>query len=151
VEDDHAGAAGTVRRAFGEQTNANNKSWLLKRIIWRLHVLAEGDLSERARRRATELANDADLRLSPPKAKDAPVAEGSRTVTIPLPNGDRIPPAGSIISRTYKGATLQVRILDGGFEFEGEVYRSLSAVAKQATGQHPNGFAFFRLGQEAAS
>jgi hypothetical protein len=37
--------------------------------VWssRMQALAEGDLSERARQRAAELAQDADLRLSPPK------------------------------------------------------------------------------------
>jgi hypothetical protein len=49
--------------AFGEETNANNKVWLVKRIAWRIQALAEGDLSEHARRRAAELANDADLQL----------------------------------------------------------------------------------------
>jgi len=48
---------------FGEETPADNKAWLVKRIAWRLQVLAEGDLSQRARRRAAELANDADLQL----------------------------------------------------------------------------------------
>jgi hypothetical protein len=48
---------------FGEETNAQNKAWLVKRIAWRLQALQEGDLSERARRRAAELARDADLRL----------------------------------------------------------------------------------------
>ena len=42
---------------FGETTAANNKVWLIRRIAWRLQALAEGDLSERARRRAEELAN----------------------------------------------------------------------------------------------
>src|ERR1022692_3022797 len=56
---------------FGETTAANNKVWLIRRIAWRLQALAEGDLSERARRRAELLANDADLRLSPPRAKRA--------------------------------------------------------------------------------
>src|SRR4029077_1148433 len=54
---------------FGETTNAGHKGWLVKRIAWRLQALAEGDLSERARQRAAELANDADLRLNPPKPK----------------------------------------------------------------------------------
>src|SRR5262245_22591389 len=54
--------------AFGDTTNARHKDWLIKRIIWRLQALAEGDLSERARRRAAELANDADLRRGPPKS-----------------------------------------------------------------------------------
>jgi hypothetical protein len=41
---------------FGEPTKASNKQWLTKRIAWRLQSLAEGDLSERARKRAEELA-----------------------------------------------------------------------------------------------
>jgi hypothetical protein len=53
---------------IGEIRSEVNKSWLIKRIAWRLQALAEGDLSERARQRAKELANDADLRLSPPKS-----------------------------------------------------------------------------------
>jgi hypothetical protein len=135
---------------FGEATRANNKGWLIKRISWRLQALAEGGLSERARRRAAELANEADLRLSPPPA---PEAAPERTTTAVLRGkGDtRVPPPGSVITRVYKGETLQVKILDDGFEFEGQTYRSLSAVAKAITGQHCNGFLFFGLGQGAAS
>src|SRR5712691_13035493 len=54
---------------FGEPARTGHKTWLVKRIAWRLQALAEGDLSERARRRAAELANDADLRLLPPRQK----------------------------------------------------------------------------------
>lgn len=135
--------------AFGEETNANNKAWLVKRIAWRLQALAEGDLSERARQRAAELANDADLRLSPPKAKPAS-AEPQRTKTASLrfKLDDRLPLPGTIITREYKGEKLQVKVLPHGFEFEGEVYKSLSAVAKAITGQHCNGYYFFRLGKE---
>jgi hypothetical protein len=135
---------------FGEQTPANNKPWLVKRVAWRLQALAEGDLSERARRRAAELANDADLRLNPPVLKDAEPAE-DRTISdvLPLRTDNRLPPTGSVITRTYKGEDLQVRVLDDGFEFEGEVFGSLSAVARKITGQHLNGFAFFRVTKEA--
>jgi Protein of unknown function (DUF2924) len=49
---------------FGEATSASNRTWLVKRIAWRMQALAEGDLSQRARRRAAELAQDADLRLT---------------------------------------------------------------------------------------
>jgi Protein of unknown function (DUF2924) len=141
---------------FGEATNAANRAWLVKRIAWRLQALAEGDLSERARRRAAELANDADLRLSPPKVKAAPAAgtlpEGARTVTGTLADkaDGRLPLPGTILTREYKGAIVQVQVLPKGFEFEGEVYKSLSAVAKAITAQHINGFAFFRLGQQEA-
>jgi hypothetical protein len=136
--------------SFGETTNANNKAWLLKRIVWRLQANAEGDLTERARRRAAELANDADLRLAPPKPKEPP-EERTRTVAIPLNRGERLPPAGSVITREYKGETLRITVLADGFEFEGERYKSLSAVAKVITGQHMNGFLFFRLTKEVAS
>jgi hypothetical protein len=138
--------------AFGEQTNANNKAWLLKRIVWRLQANAEGDLSERARRRAAEVANDADLRLSPPKPKEAP-APDERTWIAPITVGreHRLPPPGSIISRPYKGETLRVMVLADGFEFEGEKFKSLSAVAKAVTGQHCNGFLFFKLTKAVAS
>jgi len=37
--------------------------------------------------------------------------------------------------------------LEHGFAFNGQVYRSLSAVAKAITGAHYNGFLFFRLNQ----
>src|SRR5271166_5364998 len=39
---------------FGETTPAGNRLWLMRRILWRLQALAEGDLSERGRRRAAE-------------------------------------------------------------------------------------------------
>src|SRR5262245_874247 len=57
---------------FVESTNANNRIWLVRRIAWRLQALAEGDLSERAKARAEELARDADLRVVPPAMKQAP-------------------------------------------------------------------------------
>lgn len=41
-----------------------------------------------------------------------------------------------------------MKVLPQGFECEGEVYKSLSAVAKAITGQHGNGYLFFRLRKE---
>jgi hypothetical protein len=136
---------------FGEETPANNKAWLIKRVAWRLQARAEGDLSERARRRAEELADDADLRLSPPRPRATePAAERTATGTLPRAGDGRLPPPGPLITREYKGRTLQVKVLARGFEFEGEEYKSLSAVAKAITGQHCNGFHWFRLGKEGA-
>src|SRR5262249_41332941 len=129
---------------YGEGTAAGNRAWLVKRIAYRLQVLAEGDLSERARRRAAELANDADLRLYPPRALAAPAPQVVAPPP-PPPKDARLPPPGTVLARPYRGETLQVRVLDDGFEFQGRVYPSLSAVAKAATGSHCNGFHFFRL------
>jgi hypothetical protein len=127
---------------FGEATNAGNKPWLIKRIAWRLQALAEGDLSERARQRAHELARDADLRLNPPPTSAAD--SDAVPSTTDAPGENRLPPPGGLIKRLYKGRQLQVTVLANGFEFQGTVYRSLSAVAKAITGSHCNGFLFFR-------
>ena len=42
----------------GDGTASNNRVWMVKRIAWRLQAQVDGDLSERAKRRAAELAND---------------------------------------------------------------------------------------------
>lgn len=45
---------------FGEESRSGNKDYLFRKIAWRLQAEAEGDLSERARRRVMEIANDTD-------------------------------------------------------------------------------------------
>lgn len=132
---------------FGETTNTKNRVWLFRRIAWRLQALAEGDLSERAQARAAELACDADIRMNPPTLKiPAPSATGqTRTKDVRFEADDRLPPPGSVLTRKYKGDDIQVKVLPAGFEYAGEVYGSLSAVAKAVTGNHCNGFLFFRL------
>jgi hypothetical protein len=119
---------------------------MIKKIIWRLQSLAEGDLSERSRARAMEIATDADIRRRPPKALHASV---TRTMVIqaPLPNlsESRVPIPGSLITREYKGRLLEVLVLDEGFEFAGEKFKSLSGLAKRITGSHCNGYNFFNL------
>jgi len=128
---------------FGEATSASNRTWLVKRIAWRMQALAEGDLSERARRRAAELARDADLRLNPPRHKtDAPAPP--EPAGLPAPADPRLPPPGTILTRPYKGQLVQVQVLTDGFAYAGRVYPSLSAVAKAVTGSHTNGYHFFR-------
>jgi len=62
---------------FGEPTRAGNRTWLVRRIAWRLQALVEGDLSERTRQRAAELAHDADLRVLAPRPSQA-VFDGQR-------------------------------------------------------------------------
>jgi hypothetical protein len=135
---------------FGEHTPANNRVWLTKRIAWRLQALAEGGLSERARQRAAELANDADLRMNPPvpRRPTTPVSAQSASRTEQVATDKRLPPAGTILARKYKGETLQVQVLQQGFAYQGQVFKSLSAVAKAITGSHCNGFWFFGLGKQ---
>ncbi len=53
--------------------------------------------------------------------------------------------------REYKGKTIRVMVLDAddGFEYNGQRYRTLTAVAKAVTGSHINGFRFFMLGNKS--
>src|SRR6202142_3045454 len=136
-------------KAFGEESRSNHRQFLFRRIAWRVQALAEGGLSERARRRALEIANYADLRVRAPKTKFGsnatldPKLSVSRKVASAL--DPRLPPPGTYLEREYKGRRVIAKVLVDGFEFDGEIYRSLSAIASEVTGTKWNGFLFFSL------
>ena len=52
---------------FGEPVRSRHRRYLIRRIAWGLQARAEGGLSERALRRAEELADVADVRVTPPR------------------------------------------------------------------------------------
>lgn len=134
---------------FGEPIRSRHHAYLVRRIVWRLQALAEGGLSERTIRRAEELAHYADARVTPPRWATTPERiPGSAVIQVPVTRDPRLPPPGTVITREYKGQTLQVAVLPDGFEYKGERYRSLTAIAKAVNGSHANGFAFFRLGEK---
>lgn len=128
---------------FKEPTTNRNKVWLIKRIAWRMQANEEGDLSERARKRALEIAYDADIRMMPPRPKKGAMPR-SITLTKVTNNKDGLT-VGTKLQRAYKGQNVSVEVLESGFAFEGEKYKSLSAVAKAITGTHWNGHLFFGL------
>ncbi len=136
----------------GYPCRTRHRQYLIRKIAWRIQANAEGDLSERARRRAAELADDAEVRVMAPKTLVSPPQSGTAKTVRRRVHGDdhddrRLPPAGSAIVREYKGRTIRVLVLpkDEGFEWNGERFRTLTAVAKKVTGSHLNGFRFFRL------
>jgi hypothetical protein len=129
---------------FGELTQSRHRAYLIRKIAWRLQTRAEGDLSERARKRASELAKDAELRVMPPKpAVERPVSEVVRKTPITI--DPRLPVPGSTLVRKYKGQTCEVVVRSDGFDYQGELYPSLTAVARKITGSHCNGYRFFKL------
>jgi hypothetical protein len=131
------------REAFGEDARTAHKPHLVRQIAWRLQVQAQGDLSERARRRALEIANDADLKTQVPPHWDRTGSTAPRTRRVG--HASRIPAAGTLLRRQYRDRTVVVKILSDGFEYEGRRYGSLSAVARAATGTRWNGLLFFGL------
>jgi Protein of unknown function (DUF2924) len=83
------------RDVFGEPSASFNREHLFRRIAWRLQAEAEGDLSERARRRATELANDSDLTLRAPQSFWREMERNRDS-----PHRDpRLPPVGTALER----------------------------------------------------
>ncbi len=57
----------------------------------------------------------------------------------------RIPPVGSVISKTYRGQQIEVKVLESGFEYKGKVYKSISRVAMTITKHQISGYVFFGL------
>jgi len=129
---------------YGEATQSTSKPFLIKRILWRLQCNEYGDISERARKRALEIANDADLRLRAPAHMPGEIKE--KAPPAPKRQHDpRLPSVGTILARKYKGALVEVSIEMEGFRYKGKLFPSLSAIAKEVTGSHWNGFRFFGL------
>lgn len=61
------------------------------------------------------------------------------------PKDLRIPPEGSIISKTYRGQQIEVKVLESGFEYKGKVHKSISHVAMTITKRQISGYVFFGL------
>ncbi len=85
------------------------------------------------------------VRFRPLPTATAPSPERTQVHTFTPVRDSRIPPPGTVLTREYRGQTLRVTILDRGFEYDGKVYRSLTAIAQAVTGTHWNGLAFFGL------
>lgn len=121
---------------FGAPTRTRNKDWLVKKLSWRIQELAEGGLSKRAEAKIAELEADAPVR------HNRRPGEGEHDDADRDP---RLPPVGTILTRKYKGKEYAVTILADGFEYDGETFGSLSAVALAITGTVWNGLLFFGL------
>ena len=92
------------------------------------------------------IAHDADLRIKAPRH----LVGTAKQVLLPTlrsrrkPGRDqRLPAPGTILRREFQGATVVVQVLEHGFQYQDRFYKSLSAIARQVTGTHWNGYAFF--------
>src|SRR3954469_24615527 len=96
------------QEVFQEPTRCKHREHLFRRIAWRMQALAEGDLSERARERAHEIAQDGDLRAKAPQ--DFFTVGGDPVQTTMDRNrrnqDRRLPLPGALPTRTWKGRTV---------------------------------------------
>jgi hypothetical protein len=68
-----------------------------------------------------------------------------------LPKRTRSMKPGSKLIRDWGGATHTVLVLDDGFEWQGEAYKSLTQIARAITGAHWSGPRFFGLADSIKS
>ena len=128
---------------FGSESTSSCRQQLIRRISWKLQALEHGDLSERARCRIVEISQDPASRIYLP-AVLVPIRgpKRARLHRRKRPAVDVQTP-GTELRREYRGRTVVAKVLESGFEFDGQVYGSLSAVARAATGTQWNGLIFF--------
>ena len=138
---------------FGRPTDQRHRQYLIKRIAWEIQRRHFGqELSPEAQARLHELQEE--FRTSPPstwfKGARHNRAPASPPPKRPAPVRDPASPKpGTILTREYRGTKIIVTVHgDREFEWRGNVYRSLSAVAKAVTGSHCSGNAFFGLAKK---
>ena len=124
---------------FGQPPKTTNKHHLVRRIAWQVQVAIAGDLPERAMARAAEIADEGVLNGRVDGARHAVSKRKRKRFDW------RLPAPGTELSRVYRDRRILVQVVAGGFEYEGQRYRSLSAVARQVTGTRWNGLVFFGL------
>ncbi len=133
------------REVFGEEATVLNKTYLWKKIAYRLQEIKHGGLSPEAKASLEELGKEAPEKLFGKRKR-----KGEATATSnALSRDPRIPPVGTVIKRAYQGVEHRVIVLENGFEHEERVYKSLSGIARKITDTGWNGFGFFHLNKKA--
>lgn len=64
---------------------------------------------------------------------------------IPKERDSRLPAVGNIITKTYRGQNIEVKVLENGFEYQGKTYKSISRVAMDIVKRPISGYVFFGL------
>jgi len=127
-----AGLKDRWRSLYGAEPPAYKRQYLIKRLAYRIQELAYGGLSEDTRAELERIAQQDD-----PRRQDARALRRKPKHTHPL--------AGTRLVREWNGQRHEVTAVEGGFEYDGRRYRSLSAIAKAITGAHWSGPQFFGL------
>ena len=126
----------------GQKVPSNNKVYLWRKIAYRIQERECGELAEKAQGKIEEFIqkydpiNNKALRPDHPETPET----GKK-----IKRDKRLPIPGTIITKEYKGISLQIKVLKSGFEYNNKIYKSLTAIAKAVTGAHWNGYLFFNL------
>jgi hypothetical protein len=117
------------RELFGAESPAYRRGFLIKGLAYRIQELTHGGLPPQARTKLDALVEENGTDKS----------AGSRKTDA----GNLI--LGTQLIREWQGVRHEVTVIDGGFEYQGRRYKSLSAAARAITGTRWNGPLFFGL------
>lgn len=127
----------------GQQAPSNNKVFLWRKIAYRIQELEHGGVSTENQSKIQELIQQYDPINN--KALRSDTATENQPKKQRLIRDKRLPIPGTVIIKEYKGIKLEVKVLESGFEYNNKAYKSLTAVAKEVTSAHWNGYLFFKL------
>ena len=134
------------QEVFGKLTKSRNRKQLFSQIARKIQegeaetestTVPKPTLTAKFEPKRKRAQKGGKAGKSKDKKKRPPKSIGARD--------KRLPAVGTTITKKYKGKTINVRVLEQGFEYQGKQFRSLSAVAKHVTGSIWNGFLFFGL------
>ncbi len=124
------------REVWGKEPRCKNKTHLWRRIAWKIQEQKLGGLSKVAKRRLDELIAEIEL-----PANNTRTASG----VLRKPRRPDDPAPGTVLVRKWRGQEIRVLVRDDGYECNGELFRSLTAVARAITGSRWNGRLYFGL------
>ena len=122
---------------FGKPPRVKNREHLWKRCAWKLQERKFGGLSKIAKRRLEELIAEIEI----PSGNNGRTASGF----VKKPRRVDDPAPGTTLTRVWHGREIRVLVREDGYECNGELFRSLTAVARTVTGSKWNGRLFFGL------
>ena len=117
------------RELFGAEPPPYNRRFLESRLGYRIQELAYGGLKPEMIQRLEALGEQFD---------------GGKIIIRRMRGEDR-PIAGTMLIREYQGVEYVVTVTRNGYEYAGQPYKSLSAIARAITGTRWNGRVFFGL------
>jgi hypothetical protein len=140
------------RELFGAEHPVTNAGHLRRKIAWHVQARKHGGLPDSAVQHALAIVRNAGLRVrisdNAARRRQGIPPDRAATTAVAPPHDARLPLAGTLLVKEFKGNTLVVKVLDEGFEYDGRRFTSLSAIAQEITGTKWNGFRFFGLLQE---
>ena len=128
------------KELYGEDATGTHKTYLWRKIAYKLQEQEHGGLSAKTKDKLNALIEEFDPINNKALRPDKPMVSQQAVV-----KDKRLPIPGTVLTKEYKGTNYQVKVLEKGFEYNGNIYKTLSAIAKEISGAHWNGYLFFNL------